>query len=82
VALQEIVIYEKTGLLCDEDPSELTAAIFRMLDDLGFRHACARQAMQGYESCYSRVIARRMWLALLVPGHEIAEPSRDNYGSA
>ena len=73
-ALQEIVIHEKTGLLCDEDPSELTAAIFRMLDDPEFRNSCARQAMQRYERCYSPELSRRVWLALLAPGDKIVQP--------
>jgi len=71
-ALQEIVVHECTGLLCDENSTELSKAITRMLDDSEFRNMCAKQAILRYQLYYSPERLRRLWLALFKHPGKIA----------
>src|ERR1019366_4339604 len=55
-ALQEIVLHEKTGLICEESASSLAAALSRFLGERKFREACGKGARQRYEREYSSAI--------------------------
>ena len=71
-ALQEIVVHERTGLLCEESSSELSKGIVRMLDDTAFRDMCAKQSLLRYEHYYSPDKVRGLWLALFKHAEKIA----------
>ncbi len=60
-ALQEIVLDEKTGLICDEGVTPLIAALNRFLEDPGFRNGCGEAARQRFENEYSTAIIRPRW---------------------
>jgi glycosyltransferase involved in cell wall biosynthesis len=64
-ALQEIVLDEKTGLICEESASALALALNRFLEEPKFRDACGREARQCYEKEYSPVVVRPQWAKLL-----------------
>jgi len=76
-ALQEIVVHEKTGVLCDESPSSLGAAIGRFLSDLDFRSDCSRNAKQRYEDLYSPRVVQRVWAEFFLPPAVLAANARD-----
>jgi glycosyltransferase involved in cell wall biosynthesis len=60
-ALQEIVLHEKTGLICDESAEALSLALNRILDNRDFRNGCGQQAQQDFERMYSRETLRPRW---------------------
>ena len=62
-ALQEIVVCEKTGLLCDESPDALGTAMDRFFCDVDLRNDCGRNARQRYQERYSPQVVRRRWAA-------------------
>jgi glycosyltransferase involved in cell wall biosynthesis len=70
-ALQEIVVHEKTGFICDESASWLAAALSRFLADPDFRNECARNATRRYEELYSARVVRQRWIQLLAPSISI-----------
>jgi glycosyltransferase involved in cell wall biosynthesis len=62
-ALQEIVVCEKTGLLCDESPYALGIAMDRFLSDVDLRNDCGRNARERYQERYSAQVVRQRWAA-------------------
>lgn len=64
-ALQEIVLHEKTGLICEESASSLASALNRFLEECEFRDACGKGARQRYKQEYSSVVVRPRWAKLL-----------------
>jgi glycosyltransferase involved in cell wall biosynthesis len=64
-ALQEIVLHEKTGLICEESASSLASALNRFLEESKFREVCGKEARQRYEQEYSSVVVRPRWAQLL-----------------
>jgi glycosyltransferase involved in cell wall biosynthesis len=64
-ALQEIVLHEKTGLICEESASSLASALNRFLEESKFREACGKEARQRYEHEYSSLVVRPRWAQLL-----------------
>lgn len=69
-ALQEMVIHEKTGLVCEESVACLSAALNRLLEDTGLRHACAAGAKQLYEELCSPHGIRQLWIRCLMNSTE------------
>jgi glycosyltransferase involved in cell wall biosynthesis len=62
-ALQEVVIHEKTGLVCDEESADaLAAALERFLRDNVFRDRCGAAGRIRYEENYSDGAIRSRWL--------------------
>ena len=64
-ALPEMVIHEKTGLVCEESVASLVDAMNRLLLDTEFRHACAAAAKQRYEELWCPHRIRESWLRFL-----------------
>ena len=64
-ALQEVVVHEQTGLVCDESPSSLAFAINRFLNNVEFRNNCGRNAKIRYERLYSSDAVRPRWIEFL-----------------
>jgi glycosyltransferase involved in cell wall biosynthesis len=64
-ALQEIVLHEKTGLICEENVFLLAAAFNRFLDEPDFRDACGREAAQRFEREYCLAVVRPRWERLV-----------------
>jgi glycosyltransferase involved in cell wall biosynthesis len=64
-ALQEIVLHENTGLICEESASSLASALNRFLEECEFRDACGKGARQRYKQEYSSVVVRPRWAKLL-----------------
>ena len=64
-ALQEIVLHEKTGLICEENLSSLAAALSRFLDEPDFRDACGRAARRRFERGYSPAVVHPRWERLM-----------------
>lgn len=61
--LQEMVLHEKTGLICEEEtPVCLAQNIRRFLDDTGFRSSCARSASSRFHELYSDDRIRARWI--------------------
>jgi glycosyltransferase involved in cell wall biosynthesis len=79
-ALQEIVVCEKTGLLCDESPYALGIAMDRFLSDVDLRNDCGRNARQRYQERYSAQVVRQRWAAffesLSIPSSSTTENAR------
>jgi len=63
-ALQEIVLHEKTGLICEESAESMAGALNRFLDDSKFREECGRRARQRYDDMYSPLVVRPRWAEL------------------
>ncbi len=62
-ALQEVVIDEHTGIICEEESSQcLAKALRRFLDDFVFRSECAERSRQLYEEKYSPDGVKKKWL--------------------
>ena len=65
-ALQEIVVHEQTGLVCDEETAEaLEANLRRMLADDRLRKRCAEQALDRYKAKYHDTLVKDLWLSVL-----------------
>ncbi|MFI5089794.1 MAG: glycosyltransferase family 4 protein [Terriglobales bacterium] len=61
--LQEMVVHEKTGLVCEEETPECLAAnIRRFLDDPRFRSSCAHGALSRFQELYSDDRVRARWI--------------------
>ena len=64
-ALQEIVLHEKTGLVCEEGSMPLISALNRFIDNTEFRNVCGKQARQRFETEYSTSVVRFRWRRVL-----------------
>lgn len=65
-ALQETVLHETTGLVCDQETSACLASnIRRFLDDTPFRASCARGASSRFDELYSDDRIRQRWVEFL-----------------
>jgi len=72
--LEEIVVHERTGLVCEEESAACLAQnISRFLDDARFRDRCAKAAMQRYDERYADGPIRAAWIELLQGSPEQAE---------
>ena len=65
-ALQEIVLHEETGSICDEGVLPLAEALNRFLEEPAFRSACGKAARQRFESKYSAPVVQPKWRQALV----------------
>ena len=72
-ALQEIVVHEKTGLVCDESAASLAAALNRFLTEINFRNRCGGNARRRYEELYSALVVRDRWIQFLRPTKEATQ---------
>lgn len=64
-ALQEIVVHEETGLICEEESAECLAEnLRRFLDDTDLRNQCGKRAILRYEKYFSDDRVREGWLRL------------------
>jgi len=66
-ALREIVVHQRTGLVCEENFSFLTAALAQFLANSGFRNECAANARARYVQLYSPNVARERWESIFFP---------------
>ena len=64
-ALPEMVIHEKTGLVCEESIISLADALDRLLRDTRFRDECAVGARQRYEELCFPLKLRQSWIKCL-----------------
>jgi glycosyltransferase involved in cell wall biosynthesis len=64
-ALPEMVLHEKTGLVCEESVASLSDALNRFLEDKDFRDLCAAGAKQRYEELCSSHRIRQFWIQFL-----------------
>ena len=60
-ALQEIVLHEKSGLICEETSEQLAEGIARVLQDVGFRNACGESARESFNHSYSKPAVLGHW---------------------
>jgi len=67
-ALQEIVVHEKTGLICEESAGDLAKGMARMLSSPEFRNLCGRQAFERFANSYSPRVTRDPWLEVFSTG--------------
>jgi glycosyltransferase involved in cell wall biosynthesis len=67
-ALQEIVLHEKTGLICDESSEMLAKSISCMLQDRKFRDLCGKNARDTFEQLYSKRAVIDRWQKLFSVG--------------
>ncbi len=65
-ALQEIVLHEKTGLVCEESAVALATAISQLLEQPELRDRCSREAQRRFEETYSPAVVRPRWASLLL----------------
>jgi glycosyltransferase involved in cell wall biosynthesis len=68
-ALPEMVLHERTGLICEESVSSLSDALNRFLVDKDFRDQCATRAKQRYEELFSPHRMRQSWIQFLAKGN-------------
>ena len=64
-ALPEMVLHEKTGLVCEESVASLSDALNRFLVDKDFRDLCAAGAKRRYEELCSPHSIRQCWIQFL-----------------
>ena len=64
-ALQEIVLHEKTGLICEESADAMALALNRFLDEPKFHDACGREARERFEREFCSAVVRPRWGQLL-----------------
>jgi glycosyltransferase involved in cell wall biosynthesis len=64
-ALQEIVLHEKTGLICEESAEAMALALNRFLDEPKFHDACGREARERFEREFCSAVVRPRWRQLL-----------------
>jgi len=69
-ALQEIVVHEKTGLVCDESAASLAAALNRFLTEINFRNGSGGNARRRYEELYTALVVRDRWIRFFKPTRE------------
>jgi glycosyltransferase involved in cell wall biosynthesis len=60
-AVQEIVLHEKTGWICEETSQQLAEGIARFLQDVGFRNACGESARERFNNSYSKPAVLAHW---------------------
>lgn len=60
-ALQEIVVHEKTGLICEESAIMLAKGFHRMLQDPAFRNRCGADARDRFDKFYSKPAVAGRW---------------------
>jgi glycosyltransferase involved in cell wall biosynthesis len=65
-ALREIVLHEKTGLICEESAEMLAEGINRMLQDPGFRNSCSAGARDRFEKSYSKPAVLDRWRQVFI----------------
>lgn len=64
-ALEEIVIHERTGLLCaEESAADLARNLSRFLDNADFRNRCGRSARAEFEEKYNNPSVKARWTEL------------------
>lgn len=64
-ALQEIVIHERTGLLCaEESAADLARNLSRFLDSADLRNRCGRLARAEFERKYNNPSVKARWMEL------------------
>ena len=68
-ALPEMVLHERTGLICEENVTSLSDALNRFLVDKDFRDQCATRAKQRYEELFSPHRMRQSWIQFLAKGN-------------
>jgi len=66
-ALQDIVVHENTGLICQEGALPLALALNRFVEELAFRDACGKASRQRFEIKYSAAIVQPQWRRVLMP---------------
>jgi glycosyltransferase involved in cell wall biosynthesis len=64
-ALQEIVVHEETGLLCEEGAAPLASALNRFVEEPAFRSACGKASRQRFEFQYSARVVQPKWRRVL-----------------
>jgi len=65
-ALQEIVINEQTGLVCEQESAECLARnIERMLNDNELRERCGMSSRKRYEECFRPGRVKELWSHLI-----------------
>ncbi len=64
-ALPEMVLHEKTGLVCEESVASLVDALKRMVEGAKFRDDCAVAARQRYEEIWGPDRIHGSWLRFL-----------------
>jgi len=65
-ALEEIVVHEQTGLVCDEETvASLAQNIRQFLDDPRFRWSCSDAALSRFHEMYSDDSVRARWIKFL-----------------
>jgi glycosyltransferase involved in cell wall biosynthesis len=65
-ALQELIIHEETGLICEQENAECLADnINRLLENNLLRARCGAMAKTRYEEMYSQLRVKSMWLRLI-----------------
>lgn len=64
-ALPEMVVHERTGLVCEESVPALAAAFSRILADHRLRQACATAARQRYEEVWHPQRIHDAWMHFL-----------------
>jgi len=72
-ALEEVVLHEQTGLVCEEETVACLASnIRRFLDDRGLRSCCAESALSRFQHLYFDDAIRTRWLGFLCEegGHQ------------
>ena len=63
--LQDMLLHEKTGLICEEETAECLARnICRLLDDPELRDKCAHAALRRYQEVYSDARVRESWMGI------------------
>jgi glycosyltransferase involved in cell wall biosynthesis len=65
-ALQEIVVHDKTGLICEQGALPLASALDRFLEEPAFRSECGKASRQRFESKYSAPVVQPKWRQTLV----------------
>jgi glycosyltransferase involved in cell wall biosynthesis len=64
-ALQELVVHNQTGLVCEQEtPENIAEALRRFLDEPEFRDDCGRRAQERYRDRYSHEQIKTRWLDL------------------
>lgn len=70
-ALEEIVLHEQTGLVCEQETvASLAANVRRFLDDRRFRASCGRAGLTRFRENYSDEVIRTHWLQFFRVGVE------------
>jgi glycosyltransferase involved in cell wall biosynthesis len=65
-ALQEIVVHDETGLICEEGALSLASALNRFVEEPAFRSACGKASRQRFETNYSISVIQPKWRQVLM----------------